>query len=134
MHEEIRNRRQVAAPLCMWPVDHINVPRVAAPSKDLSVLQTEKIVAVPVLMRRGVCDDAGCIWDILFLAASARHPQHVERNSLALIDPGNLLRDFGSAFKRQAPQVGETTIRTLTLPASALNTARTAAGVFPTTE
>lgn len=133
VHEEVGNRRQVAAPLRFRTIDHIYVPRIATPSEHLFVINTQKIIAVPELVRQSIRDEAGCVGDILLLPASARHPQHVKRNCFALIDPGDLLRDFRRAPSRQAPHVGETTITTLTLPASALKAVRTAAEVLPTT-
>lgn len=86
MHVEIRDWWQLSAPLRFRSVDHVNVPGVASPSKDLAVPHTGKIVSIPEFVRRGVRDDAGCVGNIFLVPASARHPQHVERNGFALID------------------------------------------------
>jgi hypothetical protein len=58
---------------------------------------------------------------------------NVEQNGPSLIDLSYLFRDFRGPFQAFAA-VGETTISTLTLPASALNAALSAAEVSPTIE
>jgi hypothetical protein len=84
-----------------WAHGALNVPRIAPPPQHLLVIDAQKIIAVPELVRRAVCFDA-------------RGSGHI-------------------SFAPAAPQVGETTISTLTLPASALNAGLTAAAESPTT-